>query len=312
MNRRGTILILVSGIAALLATLSLAFLARMRSDAEAGAELMQEVQSRLMLTAALQYVAEASRLGWQSGSPPREAFGWCDVRTGLAGPCDQDGMPLFAGDRTTGIGPAFPAVDGRAARCPMFVHHRPPYAVSPRAVLNPVPREPTRPWAELISYAKPFPEPADPARFALDDPRPEPGTDSRAWFRVRRVGKGAEHRLATFVITCGAGATRGYRDWAEVVADGAVAVFGDSDAFAELRRGESIQWYETEWTSAVGGNTMYYAQANPTAGGGAHRDTYVLNKLGSPERWGRDATNSRQQAGCFLYISRLADPPSDW
>src|SRR5688572_33473510 len=100
-HRRGTILIIVAGISALLASLALTFLVRNRSDAEETQATIREVQARIMLVAACNYIQEGSRLGWdQYPSTPaatndvfptgssaaasvpvhEETFGWLDVR----------------------------------------------------------------------------------------------------------------------------------------------------------------------------------------------------------------------------------------
>ena len=70
--RRGAILVVVAGACALLASLSLAFLLRMRSDSEETDLVQREAQARLMLMAGCGYVLEASRLGYDypSTTPP--------------------------------------------------------------------------------------------------------------------------------------------------------------------------------------------------------------------------------------------------
>jgi len=62
--RRGAILIIVAGLAVLLAGLALTFLIRLRADAEESAATVREVQSRIMLVVACTYIQEAARLGW--------------------------------------------------------------------------------------------------------------------------------------------------------------------------------------------------------------------------------------------------------
>ncbi len=104
MRRSGTILIIVAGICALLASLTLAFILRSRSSLEETNALEADVQARIMLIAACSYVCEASRIGYEplspldplyplvdSANPPNspnhiEAFGWVDVRDGSTGP----------------------------------------------------------------------------------------------------------------------------------------------------------------------------------------------------------------------------------
>ncbi len=83
-HSRGAILILVAGISALLATMSLAFIYRIRAEGEDVQVLERFTQSRLMMQAGLSYVQESSRLGYgarASGQSDNiEAFGWMDVR----------------------------------------------------------------------------------------------------------------------------------------------------------------------------------------------------------------------------------------
>ncbi|MFT3766290.1 MAG: hypothetical protein QM820_12385 [Minicystis sp.] len=130
MRRRGSILIIVSGLAAVLLVMSLTFLVRMRADGRESLLVLQEAQAHVMLQAALNYVQESSRLGWdvpESGDDDlpapampfvpdehEEAFGWNDVRDGSAGPKDRLGRLLY--DPSNG---RFPAEGGgrRAAPC---------------------------------------------------------------------------------------------------------------------------------------------------------------------------------------------------
>jgi hypothetical protein len=104
-TRHGTILIIVAGICALLAGLSLTFLTRMRSDVQESQLVIQEAQARIMLSAACCYLLEASRLGYDTLVYDRpgiqgvgearatenknfhlEGHGWIDVRDGTVGP----------------------------------------------------------------------------------------------------------------------------------------------------------------------------------------------------------------------------------
>src|SRR5205814_615728 len=88
-SRTGTVLIIVVGIASIILVLSAAFFSRMRSDGEETALVVRDGQARIMLTAALQYLQETSRIGWQDpGGADRgeECWGWTDVRDGSLGP----------------------------------------------------------------------------------------------------------------------------------------------------------------------------------------------------------------------------------
>jgi len=139
----------------------------MSADARAMDRAVADAQSRIMLTAALMYLQETSRVGW--GDATGECFGWTDVRDGGLGP--RGPRPAGAsGDPTSIPAPVwwashanwppytpfpnesdssqFPSVTNRpggwplpgtAVRCPMAVPARPPYAVQMTYAYNPVP-----------------------------------------------------------------------------------------------------------------------------------------------------------------------------
>src|SRR4051812_19073486 len=167
--RRGSILIVVSGLSAILAVLAFGFLTRMRIDGEESSAMVAETQARIMLSAALSYVQEGSRLGWDDPGTPEheEAYGWIDVRDGRAGPCGRHGEPLAAGYA------AYPAI-GRAARCAMAVMRRPPFALSLELTPNPMVLDPTLPWSRILNRTNPDPVSAvaDPALFVAGDRAP--------------------------------------------------------------------------------------------------------------------------------------------
>jgi hypothetical protein len=96
-TKSGSMLIVIAGLCMILLTLSVTFLAKMRTDSEESRLLVQDAQARIMLVAALQYLQESSRLGWRDaskaasdpwgdGSAGYETFGWTDVRDGGIGP----------------------------------------------------------------------------------------------------------------------------------------------------------------------------------------------------------------------------------
>ncbi|HYE07548.1 MAG TPA: hypothetical protein VEL07_18670 [Planctomycetota bacterium] len=313
--RRGAVLIVVAGIAAILAALALAFLGRMREDAIDAQRFMREVQARTMLTAALMYVAETGRLGWDRppypGAPPsapdpehEEAFGWIDVRDGGVGPRDRVGRPLH-----DPLSRDWPAVDasrgGAPARCPMDPMRVPPWAIRLTAAYDPIPLEPNRSWADLIRYntepeggelkGDPRPVASTWTDFAHGDTRPIVRSSGLAWFRARRIG------ISTFHLVCGAGATRGWRDFAEADAGGEGEVFGSRAAFDALRADETVLHFACEWTPSSG-----YA-----AGYTHHLHQYTLHELGDPTVHNQ---NSRQFVGTFLWIQKLegAAIPAQW
>jgi hypothetical protein len=309
-NRHGTILLIVAGLASILAMLTLAFIAQMRSDAEESMQFAQDVQARAMLTAGLNYIQETSRLGWND-----ETFGWWDPRDGRAGPKDITGkaarhpitgMPLFDttdDPLTDGHGPTFPGIGGTAARCPMYCMRRPPWAVSNDLTPNPVVLETGLTWDKLVNADKPNPKPvaANWTDFANGDTTPMPAKAQPAWFRIYRKEK------ATFIVTCGSGNSLGFRDWTEVETEGQQDVFGSEAEFNAIRAAEVVLWYEAEWNSAVGTNTYYHYK----------HGTFEVGDISSPRGREDEKNNSRQFGGVFTYIERLPKigetvPPPQW
>lgn len=249
-HRHGTILIIVAGISALLASMSLVFLARMRSDVDETWQFIQEAQARLMLSAACCYLQEASRLGYdfsatQGTNFHPEGYGWIDVRDGAVGP-KAAAIPATDDVRTffhtvaspTAIVPSratttytyqknedgfFPI--GASRRFDMFMKTIPPFAIRLDAAPNPI--DPTN-GIPYLSRPDPLPvvpeswnwsnpTAADFAEFERGDPRPIQHSTGRAWFRLHRCGPGhprsdyAAYNAATFIVTVGAGGTGGFR-----------------------------------------------------------------------------------------------------
>jgi len=305
--RRGALLVVVAGLTALMAALALAFLARVRADTADSYRLGQDIQARVMLGAALMYVQETSRIGWDE-----ETFGWRDVRDGTAGPRGFDGSwparlaPLvLRQDGSSAVGAPYPAVGGRASRHAMYAMRRPPFAIASDLAPNPVPiASPADSasfglsWAQIIGFNRPWPQPVvnDPDLFRDGDRAPLNQAAIPSWFRVHRSG------IATFVITCGAGATRGYRDWAEVQGDGAEDVFGSRALFLQFRGEESLLWYEAEWSDHVTGNAHLHG----------HYGRWNQRDIGSIGLTSAEAPNRRQFAGTFVWIARLPGEPDTW
>ena len=297
--RHGSVLIVVAGISALFLVLSLAFLARMRSDAEESRLIVQVAQARIMLNAGLHYLQEASRLGWDDPATPEheEAYGWVDVRDGLPGPRDRTGREL-----APLTGTSFPA-PGTAARCPMFVMQRPPFALRTNQAYNPIRPDPGLGWAARVNYTAPDPQPAAATWAEFRDGKTTARSDSlgMAWFRVFReqddLTTPQDERLATFVITCGAGPTDGFRDWADVSAAGAESQFNNGPQyFAALRLQERLLHFRVEWHPSVGGSGSVAVAP----------DSYAQVPMNdTDDGW----WSVRSFAGSFLYIQRLDQPP---
>jgi hypothetical protein len=322
MNRQGTILIIVAGLSALLASLALTFLARQRSSQQETIWYEQDIQARVMLTAACSYIAEAARIGYDTSVGPEhhEAFGWIDVRDGSVGPNTRgaraaDIVPLHDGTRlveawgTDGNNrPAWPALNS-VARCPMHVLERPPFAIRLDATPNAMVTDESHPAFGRPYLKNPDPQPLAETRtaFMSADRRIRQSSADRAWFRVYREGP------ATFVITCGAGGTRGYRDWAEVQGAGpaAIAEFGNESFFAAMRAQETRLWYRVEWSPAIATGEVHNIKNAWNSGNEDHYVSYPMNTSNS-------AINPRSQAqprnlgGTFRYVQRLRMPPTWW
>ncbi|HYE05989.1 MAG TPA: hypothetical protein VEL07_10780 [Planctomycetota bacterium] len=346
-SRRGTILILVAGLAAVLASLCVAFLMRMRSDAEETTLVEREIQSRIMLLAGCGYVLEAGRLGWDvdpHADPLRdhvEAFGWIDIRDEDAvGPRDQRGDALFSDDLVvdtdddgTADQPAWPAV-GSTARCPMHAWSRPPYAIQPTVAYNPIDvSDPGSVLYGLPLLLRPDPQPAvdngwTPAapgavsdarfdEFSRGDARPRSETTGLAWFRVHRESP------SVFVITTGAGGSLGYRDWREVTADGAEDAFPGPAAFAQTVGAEARLHHRIEWSPETieQTETAYQYHLQNDAGRGLRNPwvdspiRMVTNmSLESPGGSSMHVAMKRapNHLGSVKWVQRLETPPARW
>ena len=65
-SRRGALLLIISGISAIVVVTGLAFVMRMRADAAESLVGVKHAQCRTMLMAGLQYILEAGRIGWEN------------------------------------------------------------------------------------------------------------------------------------------------------------------------------------------------------------------------------------------------------
>jgi hypothetical protein len=293
-SRRGTILIVVAGISALLASLALAFLVHMRSDVEEANALVNEVQAHLMLVAGCNYIQEASRLGYDRIALPitpvtlpttpaaqdqlfhhDEGFGWVDVRDGTMGPKDQNGYLVWMdaqGNPIPGSGADWkdlniPANQRPVMRGLMYVENRPPFAIQQTVAQNPISTVAgTNFGIPLLVNPDPMPV-ADLTKasyrsdYILGDTSANAQFYVASWFRIFR------ETPATFIVTCGAGDTRGWSSWSEIIGSGgtnngqprlsmanvveANYFNGDSTLFQTLLDSSVILYYRVEWSAAV-------------------------------------------------------------
>jgi len=313
-SRAGTVLIIVAGISALLASLALTFLVRMRADAQESQTFLAQTQARLMLGAALSYIGETSRLGWDDPATKdinEEAFGWIDVRDGSVGPRDRTGKALYQAeiDPALGKGKRWPAIGASTICESTSLYQRPPTAISQNVAPNPIQQDPSLEWKDLVGFAKASPRPAaEGETFGefLDGDRDPitkelkrlPGTENPCWFRLYRW------KPAVFIITCGAGSSGGFRTWQEVIDAGQEARFGSVDVWMAMRHEEQLMWYEVEWTPAVNTSSSGYMY---------QYDRQIMPaNISKPFGNGTDQPNKRNQMGTFLYIQRLLNEPDPW
>ncbi|HYE04129.1 MAG TPA: hypothetical protein VEL07_01300 [Planctomycetota bacterium] len=326
-RRRGAVLILVAGVAALIGALAVALLSRARDQTAESARVVAEAQARIMLAAACGYVLESGRLGYGEippGAPvQREAFGWLDVRDGATGPRDDLGAALFSSalvERSRADGapdrPAWPAV-GAVVRCPMAVRERPPFAVAMNAAPNAIALD--GPDAGMPYLRAPDPQPAVGNGWpgavdatAFDDfvrglPRPRPESVGLGWFRLHRVA------AAAFVVTCGSGASAGWRDWQEIPDADRAAYGDDAELFAQLAAAEVRTWYRIEWSAAIPPCDSHSIENEAVA---APPDPMVLHPMNTSQmsrtRSLRSQARSPNLVGTIRYIERLASPPAVW
>ncbi len=360
-GRSGTVLIIVAGIIALLSSLAFTFLVRMRSDVEETNGLVAETQARIMLLAACDYVLECSRLGYAVApsspavAPPgnrhHEAYGWLDVRDGSTGPRGDDpGWPAFfstaPAEDSDGVGgvdrPAWPAKRS-VARCPMHVLTRPPFATRATVAYNPIDADPASADFGYPYLRHPDPQPQIPngypgvvsdtnlvpsegnqnawGLYIRGDTRPKTNSFGRSWFRCYRDDD------ATFVVTCGAGSSQGFKDWGEVVGAGQQAMFADQQTFDQLCAMEVRLWYRIQWSAAVlspeydnicaalrtpnGSDGRWDSLVDPTA-----RDHFMMYPPNASSAWGvplcRTQSWNKNLVGTIQWVQRLRGAPTNW
>lgn len=324
--RQGTILIIVAGICALLATLSLAFVTRMQSDTEESRNLLQYAQAKIMLAAACNYIQETSRIGWDNypGTPNvdgfnihEEAYGWVDVRDGSIGPkrrkigvASGPANAPFSGDllysTTSGKWPNI----GTYVVCPMYRMKRPPYSTKMNVGFNLMATDnPSSPDYCYPLLKNPDPRPAQDvatySEFEAGDRMPVPDTVGKAWFRVFRDGPG------TFIATCGAGGSNGYRKWAEIPNDAKDFFNNDPVYFESLRASEVRLHYRMEWTAAVT-EVTYHNLQHEIARATEHYETWPPNASHTWSSSRRTQTWMKNPVGTIRWIQRLISEPTHW
>jgi hypothetical protein len=325
--RQGTILIIVAGVSALLASLALTFLVRMRSDVQDSEILMREAQAHIMLVAACQYIQEASRLGYDNSTTDyhKEAYGWIDIRDGAVGP-KATAIPssaIASGVPMPGYGvdddSAFPQQSVR--RFDVYVKKIPPFAISLNAAPNPIDPTTGVPW-----LVEPDPKPHLANGFSAfeeGDKTPRQDSVGRSWFRLLRCGAGPDQNLArynaaTFIVTCGAGATRGFRsrDWNSMALDEKQLFNNERTMLAALEADEVRLWYIVEWSPAVGGLHQFNLVHHRGAMRDANNANYTFNQYSQfpPNHsfYSHSHTKERNFGGTIRMVQRLTVEPTNW
>lgn len=186
--------------------------------------------------------------------------------------------------------------------------------------------------------------------FKTGDPTPRASSTDLSWFRIYREMP-ADHDndgapwfdrvplqgYSTFIIACGAGATRGYRFWNTTDAGFSrdlepetaeeSGLFVDEAMFKEMRAHERILWYRAEWTAMQGGGGNSIGDRLDTSGygGGAsdqsHNPVNTMNGIrftgnenGNPEDYKQLPASSEIVSffGAIKWIQRLEKDPITW
>ena len=136
--RRGSVLVIVAALAAVMMATFAVVISQVQSEVSEGELLVRDAQARIMLPSALSFVLESARLGQTFDG---ESFGWTDIRDGgigPRGPRDQNGnLPAELTESATGGLSAWPAPGG-IYRADMHLWNRTPYAIRSEASYNPV------------------------------------------------------------------------------------------------------------------------------------------------------------------------------
>jgi hypothetical protein len=332
-SRSGAVLIVVAALSALLAAMALAFIVRQRSSAEDSILLEQDVQARIMLIAACNYIQEGSRIGYDDGVDAfhREAFGWIDVRMvdnagnpvmgpNCRGASPSTVVPLYDATLREASGkhgltkdrPSWPALFS-VARCPMYVMVRPPYAVQLTAAYNPIATDPSnqafgRPFLTspdpMPVVTRPMSTPSALASYTAGDQSARSNSTGMSWFRIYRDG------LDTFVITCGAGGSLGFNNWDEVQDAQAQGLFNsDLGMFLALLDQEVRLWYRVQWSAAVA--TPEVHNIKNAWVDGASQDYYISFPMNSSQSI-RSQSHCKNMGGTFRYIERLRNQPTNY
>ena len=349
--RQGTILIIVAGLSALLAGLTLAFIAKNHSESEETRIALNDAQARLMLVAACNYIQECSRIGWDRyprlpaipGAPPgpplspplptetndvfpgggggqtvsvhEETFGWIDVRDGSIGP-----KPLVTQtfDQFFGVHTLMDWT-GASRRCWPAIDG---IARCPMYVR----KKPSYSTALTVCYNPISTDSSDPNYLMpyLRNPDPKP-PDNPSWNEfvtgdatpITHTANKSWFRVlregpSTFLITCGAGGTQGFHNYQEAVSQEMAAQFNNDARYFETLATQEIRlWYRVEWSAAAAEGT-YHWQLHHTQ---ENEDSYfqwAVNASSTKSFGNRSPASDKNMGGTFRWIMRLRNEPTNW
>jgi len=181
--------------------------------------------------------------------------------------------------------------------------------------------------------------------FAAGDQRPQAESVGRTWFRIYRErstdcdGNGVPWYdtvpfagSGTFIVTVGAGATRGFRFWdastdylngrtsipagisahsspIDPVTASASGLFFDEGVFKAMRQGERIAWYRVQWTASTSSGL------DPLAVVAVERGLSTQNRfhgIMTQTEQTNDFNILPHHGGAIRWIQRLEKEPPVW
>jgi hypothetical protein len=192
----------------------------------------------------------------------------------------------------------------------MYVWKRTRFATSLHAAYNPIQTYNPAAGDYLMPYlTKCDPQPTSGITWvdhAKGEREPRVESSGRSWFRVLREGP------CTFLITCGAGGTQGFRSYDEAVEQGKAAEFGNDRAYFNVLAAQEIRlWYRVEWSASSAEPTYHWQEHHFTQG----HDAYLQWPINASHSWvngPRGPAFDRNQAGTFRWIMRLKAEPTNW
>lgn len=248
--------------------------------------------------------------------------------------------PVESGDRTLGAIPPNPPNTSSNPDSWYWTEERDPWRVPTDLGLG---VHWGRAWSEIVKPMDEFqprfhqaltPQPVANTftEHLAGDLTPRPESVGRSWFRVRRLAPAQYDGnpgdawfdsvpltgYGVFLITCGAGGTRGFRDWAEVQSENAEDIFlGDRQFFEQLRATERLLWFRCEWSGFIGGGVDVAQRYSAHHGHlGSVMVSFTRLHTQAPTITGASRLGNRirqplNSLGTIRFIERLEGEPTD-